>query len=409
MKPTDAKPVFPRHFHELFQLLVLGLTLEEDRQVQDALRPPDAERFCVRLDDRDCWIEVGSLRPAAIHRSLPVDLAEVVLPWKNGLPAALSDTLSSGSIAAKADIKAADILGPLASLTTMPVQRALDPIVRWAPAFEMAAYGAAASVISLLDEDRYMLFKPLYGAETKARRRQYWSKLTLAARLTLLSTPIEARRWLSAMATSFEWLNWTPSWMFIRERSLWLAAVAARSAASFGPPVVDKYLEVLERNLNPMKIFDAILGLTAIAISSPPEQEVLLEQVRRSVTISRARGALFLPTLHLAAEQAIATIEDPVSTERRSKGDLEGIGLRRSLFDPVILARDCTVPTARQRVPAITLLPTALKASISDFFPANASTRPHHHLGITDHKLRLLVDSAWTEEKHATPAAATVH
>ena len=66
----------------------------------------------------------------------------------------------------------------------------------------------------------------------------------------------------------FDWINWTPTFTLLRERTVWLAACAARSAAAFGEPVVERYLSPLGRASHPFKIFDALFGLTAIALGN---------------------------------------------------------------------------------------------------------------------------------------------
>jgi hypothetical protein len=50
---------------------------------------------------------------------------------------------------------------------------------------------------------------------------------------------------------------------------MWLAACAARSAAAFGEPVADKYWRKLSATTRAMKAFDALYGLTSIALSEP--------------------------------------------------------------------------------------------------------------------------------------------
>jgi hypothetical protein len=59
------------------------------------------------------------------------------------------------------------------------------------------------------------------------------------AHLTLLCSGVKARPWLVDLARSFPWVHWTPPFPLIRERTMWLAAAAARSASTFGTGVVD--------------------------------------------------------------------------------------------------------------------------------------------------------------------------
>jgi hypothetical protein len=73
------------------------------------------------------------------------------------------------------------------------------------------------------------------------------------------------------MAKSFTWTNWTPTFPLVRERTVWLSAAAARSAIAFGAAVVDRYVDALVRATHITQLFDALFGLTAIALSDQDE------------------------------------------------------------------------------------------------------------------------------------------
>ena len=68
------------------------------------------------------------------------------------------------------------------------------------------------------------------------------------------------------MAKSISWTSWI-HFPIVRERTLWLAAAAARSAIAFGAEVVDRYVDVLGRATHVTQLFDALFGLTAIGLS----------------------------------------------------------------------------------------------------------------------------------------------
>jgi hypothetical protein len=81
------------------------------------------------------------------------------------------------------------------------------------------------------------------------------------------------------MANSFVWENWTPSFVLLRERTFWLAAIAVRSAAAFGESVVEGYLRRLSQAKHPMMVFDALFGLTAIALANPSSKALILTEL----------------------------------------------------------------------------------------------------------------------------------
>src|SRR6202043_1893948 len=103
-----------------------------------------------------------------------------------------------------------------------------------------------------------------------------WQLAQAVGQLTLLASSNEARPWLASMAKSFVWENWTPSFVLLRERTFWLAAIAARSAAAFGESVVEGYLRRLSQAKHPMMTFDALFGLTAIALANPSSKASIL-------------------------------------------------------------------------------------------------------------------------------------
>jgi ferredoxin-NADP reductase len=84
------------------------------------------------------------------------------------------------------------------------------------------------------------------GKETVLEK--YYALIHTVAHLTLLCSGSGATPWLSDMAKSFTWTNWTPTFPLVRERTVWLAAAAARSAIAFGAEVVDRYAGALVRH-----------------------------------------------------------------------------------------------------------------------------------------------------------------
>jgi len=94
--------------------------------------------------------------------------------------------------------------------------------------------------------------------------------------------------WLSDMATSFPWLNWTPSFALVRERVMGLTIRAGWAAAAFGEPVVEKYLKVLGDRRALLQRFDAALGLTAIALRQPRLRFEILRDVQSALAREQA-------------------------------------------------------------------------------------------------------------------------
>ena len=85
------------------------------------------------------------------------------------------------------------------------------------------------------------------------------------------------------MARSFEWTNWTPSFPLTRERTVWLAAAAAKSAAALGPDVIEPYLRALAEGRHAYKVFDTLFGLTSIALA----HDRVLTPIAKAITAAQ--------------------------------------------------------------------------------------------------------------------------
>src|SRR5260370_1682022 len=118
------------------------------------------------------------------------------------------------------------------------------------------------------DAGRPMIVK---GQASGAKRMvfPYWSGMHVMAHLVFLASEPDASSWLCEMARQFQWKSWTPSFPFLRERTMWLATCAARSALAFGTSVIDRYVGVLAAAAPRTKKFDALLGPTALPPRNP--------------------------------------------------------------------------------------------------------------------------------------------
>jgi hypothetical protein len=171
-----------------------------------------------------------------------------------------------------------NILEPL--FQPLPIQSRSNfyMIFKWAPLLEQLAYKAAMHILQVLDSLRSVVRLELNGAPGTgaASLHTYWQLVHALGQLTLIASSNEARPWLASMANGFVWENWTPSFVLLRERTFWLAAIAARSAAAFGESVVEDYLRRLSQAKHPMMVFDALFGLTAIALANPSSKAPIL-------------------------------------------------------------------------------------------------------------------------------------
>ena len=146
------------------------------------------------------------------------------------------------------------------------------------------------------------------------------------------------------MANSFVWETWTPSFVLLRERTFWLAAIAAKSASAFGESVVENYLRRLAKAEHPMMVFDALFGLTAIALANPSSKASILTELKqlRGANIALDRHQ----TLYLISQQSSIRILSAPEVERREfrelhwqTGSSKGMATRSALVgDPAALS-----------------------------------------------------------------------
>jgi len=157
-----------------------------------------------------------------------------------------------------------------------------NEIFKWAPLLEQMAYKSAMRILQVLDALRSVVRLELSGSPGigATSLHAYWQLVHALGQLTLVASSNEARPWLANMANSFAWKNWTPSFVLLRERTFWLAAIAARSAAAFGESVVEDYLRRLSQAKHPMMLFDALFGLTAIALTNPSSKAPILTELK---------------------------------------------------------------------------------------------------------------------------------
>jgi hypothetical protein len=218
---------------------------------------------------------------------------------------------------------------------------------RWAPLIEGPAYRFCARALEELDSWRASALAEavddMSGKETVLER--YYGLVHTVAHLTLLCSGSGATPWLSDMAKSFTWTNWTPTFPLVRERTVWLAAAAARSAVAFGAEVVDRYVDALVRATHVTKLFDALFGLTAIALSDGDVRDSIASRIAAEAKVTTHRpmiGVEFAEAAYRSAANCLSRPESgaPVDQDLLDRlswrpGSLRGLGTREAFrVDP---------------------------------------------------------------------------
>lgn len=351
--------------------------IRDDPQLRDVLRAAvgadGGGRFAIEEPGVPTWLMVDGPLVAAL-REKPVGLPcagmaqlfDGVGPVSNALVEAVDRT--------SAFTTAADLMRSLYS-PTLPDRGTMRLMLGWAPIIEQQAYAAGAALYASIDELRPRVIAAIGAGEVPRESSilRYWWQMHALANLTIISADLRAQPWLTDMAEQFVWTNWTPTFPLVRERSAWLAACAARSAAAFGEPVVGKYLAALNKTSDPFKVFDALFGLVAIGIGKPAAAKPILAELhvqRRAIDGDISAHA---DIVRMTYDDAIATLSGERTREQTET--LEAAGLKWRPKSPHGLAtrntlrRDPAQFYSGGRLLGFAMLPTVFETPLENFYP----------------------------------------
>ncbi len=263
----------------------------------------------------------------------------------------------------------------------LPSREEFIRLERWAPLIEVPAYRFSARAVGELNSWRA---SALVEAQEDIRDKEtvlekYYALTHTVAHLTLLCSGPGATPWLSDMAKSISWTSWTPTFPLVRERTLWLAAAAARSAIAFGAEVVDRYVDVLGRATHVTQLFDALFGLTAIGLSDRNVRDRIAGHIAAEENVATRR-------LMIGAEFAEAAYRSATNCLSLSEGDapddhdfLDRLSWRpaslRGLGTPEAFRLDPTDIDETGQMIGFRALPHILRAKIPFHYPV----RPRAH------------------------------
>jgi hypothetical protein len=370
--------------------LALGLFLEADRELHAALGAT-TERTALRLESRAVWIEVGGRSQAEVHRRAPSapsrDLSTLLAEQPR-----LAERLRLGHARDAAVRRAEELITPLANPHMTPTRAECAVIERWRPLVEQTAYKITARASTVLDLMRPQLFKLLDSPDGQTREfaRSYWSLLLVLAHGTLIGAGDGAAPWLGPMANDFVWRFWSPSFPLIRERSLYLALIAGRAAAAFGDQVIDAYCKRLHAAEHPFVAFDAIFGLTAIALRAAPFADDVQRELSAPLALTR-HAEHVAPIIRTALE----VLEAPERAADRARGIMGWDSETESLATRAALVADPASYGADRRHLGLLCLPIGLAASPKDFLPRGAQAGRLPRLWLSSGQIEALLRATW--------------
>lgn len=367
---------------EIARVLAVAMAIGADRGLKETLRrlagvAPEST-FAVSQADQDVWLTVqaggvvaGRRRPSGVA----VVEKEALRANGRSIAQAMSTALARSSVLADAS----RLVGPLLGPAETPSRREFATLLPWAPAIEQVAYKTAASIAVTLDLLRPYILSDLHdGVPVRPNLlRQYWQRMHAMAQLVLLGSDAAASPWLGQMAQQFDWVNWTPTFTLLRERTTWLAACAARSSAAFGEPVVARYLAKLEAESHPFKIFDALFGLSAIALGNPGLAASIASEIRLVRSMVEAGGRLSSPYARRAYLDAIELIEGTAEWAGRDAPEVVALGWSRvspaGLATELALRTDPAIVTQTGHLLGFVILPVVFATPVREFNPVRRS------------------------------------
>jgi hypothetical protein len=386
---------------EMAKALAIALAIESDGSLQTQLgklaQARDRQPFMVRPLRSPAWLKIGSDPHVTVHRErldglATVDLA-LALASDPGLTGAFKRALSRTALAS-----ATKLLDSLWEMGGIPSREQYAALRRWSPLLEQQAYKSGTRLSILLDFLRPEIRKHLADAESASPQLLflYWSALHVMANLTLLASEAQARPWLNEMASQLGWTMWTPSFPLLRERTVWLAACAGRSAVAFGEPAIGQYLATLSKAEHPMKAFDALFGLVAIALDRKDSAASILSEVRSLKQAIVDRYVTHADYFRLEYDDAMRTILEAgagqqTSVEMRELGwgSQSGVGLATR-------AALCTDPasfSASGRFVGFSILPVVVSAAPAEH---HCPTAPQwRELDVSAQDIAGIIRRAW--------------
>lgn len=374
------------------------LALKRDTMIQSRLRPTNHKGpFVVSLPGHRTWIELGGSNHGAFHRAAPIGMLEVQLEELIKTDPRVSDELRKAAQRSSALQSAQRIIRAFLDPAVLPDRAAAMRLLRWSSVVEIIAYRVASRATAVLDSIRPAILVRGLADDPIAHaiRRRYWLVTSLMARCILIGADRGASGWLNDMGHSFTWVSWTPSRILVRERSLWLTAIGARSAASFGSAVVDRYSDRLERVRHPVDVFDALVGLVGIGLAESAARDDIARRLAKYQESIPSRDLILPRFANAALGQAVWTLRHVDAARIEAERIFLSATEPRSPFGVEdVLKIDPTDFDRTGRVFGLAILPLAVDRPREDFFP-RIQVRRDSYAGLDDDAISRAINNAW--------------
>jgi hypothetical protein len=404
MAVEDVRPAIFPGVAEMHSLIAMVLAMRSApalrARMHGLMHIADDRPFLLSCFRGTVWIEVGAGN--RVVRKQVSGLPFVDLDQALRAEPTLKDAIQASVGETGANAIAMRLLAPILDTQTFPARADMEELRRWAPLLEYAGYRSGACAMVWLDAGRPTIVEG-QASDAKRMLSPYWSGMHAMAHLVFLASEPDASSWLGEMARQFHWNSWTPSFPLLRERTMWLATCAARSAIAFGTSVIDRYVGVLAAAAHATKVFDALFGLTALALRYPAEASHIvaeLQDLRRTSAV----WPLHREYVEQMFRDAIDAISGRVPAGRADNEDTSSLGWRprgrQGLATMAALRSDPIAMAPSGRLLGISVLPTIVNTPPSDYYPAAGAKRVLH---FSDEMIAQILFRAW-KRGSATPA-----
>jgi hypothetical protein len=399
---------------EMVEALAIALAIESDGSLQAQLRKlaraSDARPFMVTQLGSRAWLKLGNDRGITVHRGRVDGLKTVDLALAQASNPSLTDALKRA--VSRTALAAANKLDPVWEMDAMPSREQYVVLRHWSPLLDQLAYKSGTRLSILLDLLRPEIIKNLTAdAENPSSQLYlYWSALHVMANLILLASDAQCRPWLNDMASRLSWTMWTPTFPLLRERTGWLAACAARSAIAFGEPVIGQYLATLSKAEHPMKAFDALFGLLAIALGRNVAAASILSEIGSLKRALDDRNVEHADYFKMAYHDAIRVISEAESREQRDAAEILNLDWRaQPRIGFATRAALCTDPASFSvsgRFVGFSILPAVVSAAPEEHYCTTATV--WRDFDVSRQDIASIIRRAWLPNSQE-PASHTLH
>jgi hypothetical protein len=381
-------------------MVMVAMLLSADRNLLSRLGKGNTPN-AISFGPDGPWLLPQEGRPPLVQRQRPlgpcVSLRQA-LETDEDLGGTLNTLGRQGGIEAYAE----DMLRPVLSDCGLPTRQHMEDIQVWAPIFERTAFSANCTLQLLLDCTRPDVVHSLsVSTASPVQRILYWGRIRLMGRLSLLCMTPDSD-WLRGADKKYVWKTWTPSKPLLKERSVWMAVIAARAAAAFGQPAIAAYRGILQNAANPVDALDAVFGLAAIGYSCIESREHAIEAIVSSEKSANNIGWFGLT--ETARSQALAMLRRPDQWRDKAKKRWPCAAEHApSLSSRTIMIADPFTASIDGSWEALLAIPIGLSESTPQLFPEHAESDDVISLQDFD----ALITRAWLADPSEKPS--TIH